>query len=134
VHQLRDLMRDDLPQLSRLPEPLQRRARHVVTENARVLEAVASLRSADLDTLGDLFVASHASMRDDYAVSTPEIDLLVELACADPDVFGARLTGGGFGGAVIALARGGQGRAVGKRVCRAYAERSGRGPTLLVPT
>jgi galactokinase len=72
-------------------------------------------------------------MRDDYAVSTPEVDLLVELACAEPDVFGARLTGGGFGGAVIALARAGQARQVGQRVCDAYAARSARRPTLLVP-
>jgi galactokinase len=133
VRQLRDLSLDDLPRLGQLPEPLRRRARHVVTENARVLQAVAALRSADLDTLGGLFVASHASMRDDYQVSTPEVDLLVELAGAEPDVFGARLTGGGFGGAVIALARRGTAGAVGRRVCDAYAARSGCSPTLLVP-
>ena len=133
VQQLRDVSLDDLPRLTDLPEPLARRARHVVTENARVLEAVEALRSADLDRLGELFIASHASMRDDYEVSTPEVDLLVELACAEPDVFGARLTGGGFGGAVIALARRGTAREVGERVCRAYADRSGCTPTLLVP-
>jgi galactokinase len=133
VHQLRDLSLDDLPRVEQLPEPLNRRARHVVTENARVLQAVEALRARDLDRLGSLFVASHASMRDDYAVSTPEVDLLVELAGAEPEVFGARLTGGGFGGAVIALARAGQGRQVGQRVCDAYAARSGCRPTLLVP-
>jgi galactokinase len=133
VHQLRDLSLDDLPRVEQLPEPLNRRARHVVTENARVLQAVEALRARDLDRLGSLFVASHASMRDDYAVSTPEVDLLVELAGAEPEVFGARLTGGGFVGAVIALARAGQGRQVGQRVCDAYAARSGCRPTLLVP-
>jgi galactokinase len=97
------------------------------------VQAVEALRRRELDRLGSLFIASHASMRDDYAVSTPEIDLLVELACAQPEVFGARLTGGGFGGAVIALAHQGQARQVGERVCDAYAARSGCKPTLLVP-
>ena len=133
VSQLRDLALADVPQLDRLPEPLLRRARHVVTENARVLQALDALRSADLDKLGRLFVASHTSMRDEYEVSTPEIDLLVELACGERDVFGARLTGGGFGGAVIALARRGSAREVGERVCRAYAAHSGCSPNLLVP-
>jgi len=133
VAQLRDLGLDDLPRLDSLPEPFGRRARHVVTENARVLRAVAALRAADLTTLGDLFKASHASMRDDYEVSTPEVDLLVEVACAQPEIFGARLTGGGFGGAVIALARRGTARQVGQCVCAEYARRSGCQPSLLVP-
>jgi galactokinase len=134
VPQLRDLGLDDLPRIASLPDRLARRARHVVTENARVLEAVDALRATDLARLGALFAASHASMRDDYEVSTPEIDLLVELASADPDVFGARLTGGGFGGAIIALAGRGTGRGVGERVRDAYAAQSGGSPTLLVPT
>src|SRR5947209_2422077 len=92
---LRELDLADLPRLEDLPGRLARRARHVVTEDARVLEAVDALRAGDLGRLGGLCNASHASMRDDYAVSTPEVDLLVELAQADADVFGARLTGGG---------------------------------------
>jgi galactokinase len=63
----------------------------------------------------------------------PEVDLLVELATADQDAFGARMTGGGFGGAVVVLARAGRGRVLGQRLARIYAERSGRTPTLLVP-
>jgi galactokinase len=133
VSQLRDLGLEDLPRVDQLPEPLNRRARHVVTENARVLQAVEALRGGELDRLGNLFIASHASMREDYEVSTPEVDLLVELACAQPEVFGARLTGGGFGGAVIALAQQGHARRVGQRVSDAYAARSGCGPMLLVP-
>ncbi len=86
-----------------LPPLLTRRARHVVSENQRVLEAVRALRAADALTLGALFNASHASMRDDYEISTPEIDVLVRLAQEHPDVHGARLTGGGFGGAVVVL-------------------------------
>jgi galactokinase len=133
VAQLRDLPLDVLPRLATLPEPLGRRARHVVTEDARVLEAVAALRAGDLRRLGDLFYASHASMRDDYAVSTPEIDLLVELARAEPDVYGARLTGGGFGGSIVLLARPGAGHAAATRIARAYADRTGRTPRVLLP-
>jgi galactokinase len=105
----------------------------VVTEDARVLAAVTALEANDLATLGRLFNESHASMRDDFEVSVPAVDQLVALAQADPDVFGARLTGGGFGGSVVILARGGRGRALGERLTRAYAERSGHTPRLLVP-
>jgi galactokinase len=98
-----------------------------------VLEAVRAIAANDLDRLGALFAASHESMRDDFEVSVPEVDLLVELAQADPDVYGARLTGGGFGGSVVILARRGTGRSIGERVSRAYAQRSGRTPTVLVP-
>jgi galactokinase len=80
------------------------RARHVVTENARVLETAAALPSGDLSVLGPLLLASHASLRDDFEVSTPELDLLVELL-VDAGAAGARLTGAGFGGCVVALAQ-----------------------------
>jgi galactokinase len=133
VPQLRDLAVTDAARVARLPAPLDRRARHVMTEDARVLAAVTALEARDLATLGQLFNDSHASMRDDFEVSVPEIDLLVALAQADPDVYGARLTGGGFGGSVVILARSGTGREVGARVTRAYAERSGQMPRLLVP-
>jgi galactokinase len=133
VVQLRDLSLDDLPRLTALPEPLGRRARHVVTEDARVLEAVAALRAGDLRRLGELFDASQASMRDDYGVSKPEIDLLVELSQAEPDVYGARLTGGGFGGSIVLLARPGTGHAAATRMARAYADRTRRTPRVLLP-
>jgi galactokinase len=133
VPQLRDASSADLPRLAELPDRVARRARHVITEDERVLAAVDALRAGDLTRLGALFYASHASMRDDFEVSTPEIDLLVDLAAADPDVFGARLTGGGFGGAVVILARAGHGQQVGERLGATYAQRSGQKPTLLVP-
>jgi galactokinase len=133
VRQLRDLDRSALPRIAALPEPLNRRARHVVTENARVLAAIEAMDTGDLGRLGELFCASHASQRDDYGVSVPEVDLLVELACAQGDVFGARLTGGGFGGSVVILARKGHGAAVASKVAQAYAPRSGKSPTVLVP-
>ena len=88
-----------------LPDPrLRRRARHVVTENARVLAAVEALRVGDLTGAGALMGASHASLRDDFEVSTPELDGLVDRLTATPGVYGARLTGAGFGGCVVALA------------------------------
>lgn len=77
-------------------------ARHVVTENQRVLDFVAALAGNDINRLGPLLLASHASLRDDYEVSTPELDLLVELLVAHGAI-GARLTGAGFGGCVVAL-------------------------------
>jgi len=89
---------------SRLSDVEFRRARHVVTENQRVLESVAALRAGDLTAFGPHMAASHASLRDDYEVSSRELDTLVEIAAAVPGVFGARLTGAGFGGCAVALA------------------------------
>jgi galactokinase len=134
VASLRDLEVRDLPRLGALPDIEKRRARHVITENARVLETVAAMRSGDLARIGALFYASHASMQGDYEVSLPEIDLIVNLARARPEIFGARLTGGGFGGSVVMLAHEGQGRAAGEAIAAEYATRSGRTPKLLTPT
>jgi galactokinase len=133
VGQLRDLSPADLPRVEALPEPLCRRARHVVTEDERVGRAVAALRAGDLARLGELFHASHASMRDDYEVSVPGIDLIVDLAREDRAVYGARLTGGGFGGSVVMLARRGEGQAAAERIAGEYARRSGCVPKVLVP-
>jgi galactokinase len=72
-------------------------------------------------------------MRDDYEVSIPEIDLLVELARSDPEVYGARLTGGGFGGSVVLLAHAGKGGPVARRIAEGYARRSGQQAKILVP-
>ncbi len=85
-----------------LTEVQRRRARHVVTENHRVLEVVAALRAADLRLVGSAFVRSHESLRRDYEVSSPELDLAVESALA-AGALGARMTGGGFGGSAITL-------------------------------
>jgi galactokinase len=133
VPQLRDLSVEDLPRAMELPDPLGRRARHVITEDERVLAAVRVMRSGDLAALGDLFYASHDSMRDDYEVSIPEIDTLVELARGESEVFGARLTGGGFGGSVVMLANAGTSRSVAERIVARYGTRTGRTATILVP-
>lgn len=99
VKELRDVT--EVAALDGLPNLLRRRARHVVTENARVLAGLG----ADAATFGTLMNASHASLQGDYEVSHPRVDELVALLQAHPDIFGARMTGAGFGGAVVALAR-----------------------------
>jgi len=80
-----------------------RRSRHVISENARVLAAGTALEQGDLLAFGDLMSHSHRSLRDDYEVSCKELDLMVELAQAVPGVYGARMTGGGFGGSTVNL-------------------------------
>ena len=103
---LRDVTAEDFERFGRdLPEPLQRRARHVVTENSRTIAAADALARGDLTALGKLMRASHESLRDDYEVSSAELDIMVHLASQRDEVFGARMTGGGFGGCTINLVR-----------------------------
>jgi galactokinase len=99
VRSLREVRELDL---ERLPDPLRARARHVLSENQRVLDAVRALRAGDLARLGALLDASHASLRDDYEVSTHAVERAVR-ELRDAGAAGARLTGGGFGGSVLAL-------------------------------
>ena len=134
VEYLRDVDVQALPRLAGLPPILARRARHIITENQRVLDAVQALRHGDAVALGTLFAASHASMRDDYETSTPEFDRLVHICQSRSDVYGARLTGGGFGGAVVVLAHGGRGAIAGREICHQYGDEIGTAATLLVPT
>jgi galactokinase len=133
VAQLRELSTADLPRVERLPDPLNRRVRHVITENARVLAAVDALRRQDLQTLGTLFNESHASMRDDFEVSIPEIDEMVEIATSNSDILGARLTGGGFGGAVVMLCRRGSEERATRHVLKQYRDRTHRDGRILLP-
>ena len=105
--------------------------RHVVSENARVLATADALRSADGAALSQLFAASHASLRDDYEVSTPELDALVEELVA-AGALGARLTGAGFGGAVVAVCEAHGAESVGETAAAAYARRTGLRPFALV--
>ena len=132
VRWLRDADSTSL-QHTRLPHPLDRRARHVITENQRVLDAVAALRDRVAGRLGELFNESHRSMRDDYQTSTPEVDTLVSIAQADDDIYGARLTGGGFGGSVVMLAHAGRARAAAERIAAEYTKTVGIPGTVLVP-
>jgi galactokinase len=103
-------LRDVIPQQfraysDRLPATIRKRCQHVVSENARVLEAASALTSGKRARLGELMHASHVSLRDDFEVSCPELDAMVELALAQSGVVGARMTGGGFGGCTVNLVR-----------------------------
>jgi len=118
---------DDLERVARLPAPLDRRARHVVTENRRVL--MAAHRSAP--EFGQLMNASHASLRDDFEVSVPPLDVLVQCLQEHSQVFGARLTGAGFGGACVALVRSGAQSEVAQDVLRRYASLGHRGARIV---
>jgi galactokinase len=122
-----------LDRLAALPEPLGRRARHVVTENGRVRQMVEALRKERLEECGRLLYEGHASMRDDYAITVPAIDLLVEIARAQPGVLGARMTGGGFGGSIVVLARAGAGRQAADAIVSTYRRQSGKDAMVLVP-
>jgi galactokinase len=103
VESLRELTVNDLEKAKSLMDDVTfRRVRHVVTENQRVLQTVSALADARMDELGELLLSSHASMRDDFEISIPELDLAVETAMAAGAV-GSRMTGGGFGGAAIAI-------------------------------
>jgi len=126
VQSLRDVTPAALEGHAELLSPtVQKRARHVVGENARTLEAAEALQAGDLVRVGRLMTASHSSLRDDYEVSSPELDLAVESALASPGVHGARMTGGGFGGSAIALVERERAGAVIERMTRALADRFG---------
>jgi galactokinase len=88
-----------------LPQPIRRRARHVVTENERTLLAADALRGNRFHEMGELMYASHASLREDYEVTVPELDVLVDATLKIPGVYGSRMTGGGFGGCTVSLMR-----------------------------
>ena len=104
IRALRDVSLNDLKQLrAHLPGVIYRRALHVVTGNVRVLYAAEALRRGDVVTVGALMKACHASLRDYYEVSSPELDRLTEAACEVAGCYGARLTGAGFGGCIVAL-------------------------------
>jgi galactokinase len=103
VESLRDASLAELTEA--VPSAPRKRARHIVTENARVDEFIAACRRADVGALGELFVASHRSLQQDYEVSCVELDFLVDRALGIPGVLGARMTGGGFGGCTVNLLR-----------------------------
>jgi galactokinase len=129
VSALRDV---DLPAVQaaaaagKLDAKLLMRARHVVGEISRTLQAAEALSGGDYEQFGRLMLASHASLRDDYEVSCPELDTVVEAAKAARGVWGARMTGGGFGGCAIILAQAEQAESVTQAVQQAFAARFGR--------
>ena len=125
VAALRDATLEAVEQ--RLDGEPQRCARHVVTENARVHDVAAALAAGDVPALGELFAASHASMRDDFRISCPELDVTVEAAVA-AGAAAARMTGGGFGGCAVALVAPDRVGAVEQAVARTFAARGWREP------
>lgn len=129
VPALRDIDVSELSKLDALDDPWRRRARHVITENARVIQAV---QCSNPSGFGALMNASHASLRDDFEVSVPALDRLVSLLQAEPEVHGARLTGAGFGGACVALCNDSAAKQISDSVLNAYALDGYRGK-LLVP-
>ncbi|MGN8049491.1 galactokinase [Curtobacterium sp. 22159] len=130
VSALRDLSVEDLPRAQELlDDETFRRVRHVVTEDQRVLDTVRTLREQGPRAIGELLVASHASMRDDFEISVPELDLAVETAMTHGAV-GARMTGGGFGGAAIALVDREARRAIADAVTSAFAAAGYREPNV----
>jgi galactokinase len=134
VPALRDVAPADLPRLAELVDDVTfRRVRHVVTENQRVLDTVRTLREQGPAAIGDLLVASHASMRDDFEISVPELDTAVEAALSAGAV-GARMTGGGFGGAAIALVSHDEVQAVTDAATAAFAAAGFTAPTIFTVT
>ncbi len=115
-----------------LPEPTRRRARHIVFENARTEAAAQAMEAGDAALLGQLMSESHTSMRDDFEISSPELDKMVELAQAEGACYGARMTGGGFAGCAVALVREEDVAAFSKSVAAGYRQATGLEPALYV--
>lgn len=109
-----------------------RRARHVITETARTVEAAAALKSGDWAAAGRLMRASHVSLRDDFEVSCAELDLVADAALETDGVYGCRMTGGGFGGCAVALVETGKVEAISARLTAFYRERTGIAPAVFL--
>ncbi|MCM3903511.1 MAG: galactokinase [Pyrinomonadaceae bacterium] len=135
VRALRDVTLAELERSrTDLSEVIYRRCRHVISENARVLEAAAALEASDLEAFGQLMNKSHHSLRDDYEVSCKELDLMVELAGQVEGVYGARMTGGGFGGCTISLVKAENVEGFKRRVASGYEQVTGLAPEIYVCT
>jgi galactokinase len=126
---LRDVTSEELERYkAELPERVYRRCRHVVTEDERVMQSAAALKSGDLTRFGELMYASHNSLRDDYEVTCDELVLMVNLASAIEGVYGARMTGGGFGGCTVNLVKADAAERFQKTIAQQYEAKTGRKP------
>ena len=131
IRALRDVSIDELEECrSELSDVVYRRCRHIITENERTLKAAEHFRKTELSEAGRLMFESHRSLRDDYEVSCPELDMLVEIAADVDGVFGARMTGGGFGGCTINQIERDAFDRFSESVSQRYAERFGKGPEI----
>jgi galactokinase len=118
----------------KLSDVVFRRCRHVVGENARTTEAAAKLERKDYEEVGELMLESHDSLRHDYEVSVPELDTLVEESMKIRGVYGARMTGGGFGGCIVALAQPRAVEPLREHLTRTYRDKFGKEPAMFVTT
>lgn len=133
VRALRDVSVHDFQMYEEhLPDPVRSRCRHVVTENARTLAAASALRANDFEEMGRLMLKSHESLREDYEVSCRELDVLVEIAGAIDGVYGARMTGGGFGGCTVNLVRAEALEKFQERVTAEYNKATGKIPPIYI--
>ena len=131
VKSLRDVSPEQFAGVAaRLPEVVARRARHVVTEDARVNRFVEASGQGDVAAMGKLMVESHRSLQHDYEVSCVELDFLVDAALAIDGVYGSRMTGGGFGGCTVTLLRAGAAEAFRARIAQAYHQQFGLTPRI----
>jgi galactokinase len=133
IRALRDVTAEELERHGHdLPETIRKRCRHVILENARVSAASTALQDGDLVTFGRLMKESHRSLRGDYEVSCPELDVMVELAEKQEGVYGARMTGGDFGGCTVNLVKSDAAAQFEKSVSVAYEKATGLSPQILV--
>ncbi|MFP3896895.1 MAG: galactokinase [Anaerolineales bacterium] len=133
VPALRDISPQELETNADKLDPVTlKRCRHVVTENARVLDAVEALEDGDVATFGQLMNASHVSLRDDYEVSCEELDVMVEAAWEQEGIVGARMTGAGFGGCTVNLVRSEMAEIFRRRVADAYQKATGIAPDIYI--
>jgi galactokinase len=133
VASLRDATTGDVERLAPKNSTLARRVRHVVTENQRVREFVAAMQASDVARCGALVDASHSSLREDFEVSTPELDVLADALRTQPGIHGARLVGAGFGGSVLALGDAGCAAQAARAAAEQYRSRTGRAGQVVMP-
>jgi len=133
IRALRDVSLEDLEKhRGLLTETIYKRALHIVTENSRVLDAGEALRSGDIERFGKRMAESHRSLRDLYEVSCKELDLMVDLAYLQRGVYGARMTGGGFGGATINLVDARHAGEFKEKIAKAYQHETGLVPQIYI--
>jgi galactokinase len=133
IRALRDVSEEQLEQhKTDLPETIFRRCRHVIAENARTLSAGKALRSGEIRKFGELMYDSHRSLRGDYEVSCAELDIMVELASQFQGTYGARMTGGGFGGCTVNLVAKAKVEDFKSNISRSYEKRTGIRPEIYV--
>jgi galactokinase len=133
VTALRDVTLERFEAIADQLAPLVRmRARHIITENERTLQAFEAMQNGDADRLGKLMYASHISMRDDFDICNRELNIMVEIACKQRGCYGARMTGGGFGGCAVALVSSDRVETFEKKVFKTYQAVTSIAPNLYV--